>query len=69
MLGGIPYNSPVVLALINAVYQSNVSGTVLNQPFHGGSCKHGDSTCLHAFHVAVPERDDEFNRIFRNRVE
>ena len=34
MLGGIPYNSPVVLALMNAVYQSNVSGIVLIQPFH-----------------------------------
>ncbi|MGH2639348.1 MAG: hypothetical protein ACRDF4_08730, partial [Rhabdochlamydiaceae bacterium] len=35
MLGAIPYNSPIVLALMSAVYQSNVAGTVLNQPFHG----------------------------------
>lgn len=35
MLGGIPYNDPVVLEAMDAVYQSNVSGTLLNQPFHG----------------------------------
>ena len=35
MLGGVPYNNPVVLSMMNAVYQSNVSGTVLNQPYKG----------------------------------
>jgi hypothetical protein len=35
LLGGIPYNDPVVLEAMDAVYQSNVSGTLLNQPFHG----------------------------------
>jgi hypothetical protein len=35
MLAGVPYNSPVVLALMNAVFQSNVNGTVLNTPNHG----------------------------------
>ena len=35
MLGGVPYNEHVVLSLMNAVYQSNISGTVLNQPYHG----------------------------------
>ncbi|MHB8568473.1 MAG: hypothetical protein ACYC7D_15710 [Nitrososphaerales archaeon] len=35
MLGGVPYNARIVLGLMNAVYQSNVSGTVLNQPFSG----------------------------------
>ena len=32
MLGSVPYNNPVVLALMSAVYQSNVSGVVHNQP-------------------------------------
>lgn len=35
MLGGVPYNSPIVLALMSAVFQSNVSGTVLNYPYIG----------------------------------
>ena len=35
MLGGIPYNDPIVLEGMDAVYQSNVSGTLLNQPYHG----------------------------------
>ncbi len=35
MLGGVPYNDPVVLASMDAVYQSSVSGTLLNQPFKG----------------------------------
>ena len=35
MLGAIPYNDPVVLEAMDAVYQSNVSGTLLNQPYHG----------------------------------
>ena len=35
MLGGVPYDDPVVLSLMNAVYQSNMSGTVLNEPYHG----------------------------------
>jgi hypothetical protein len=35
ILGHVPFNNPVVLSLMNAVYQSNVSDTVLNQPYHG----------------------------------
>ncbi|MCL5069009.1 MAG: hypothetical protein M1368_11770, partial [Thaumarchaeota archaeon] len=35
MLGGVQYNNPVILQAMNAVYQSNVSGTLLNQPYHG----------------------------------
>ena len=35
MLGGVPYNDPVVLSAMNAVFQSNRSGTVLNTPYNG----------------------------------
>jgi hypothetical protein len=35
MLGGVPYNNPMVLEAMNAVFQSNQSGTLLNQPYHG----------------------------------
>ncbi len=35
MLGGVSYNDPVVIALMNPVFQSNVNGTILNQPNHG----------------------------------
>lgn len=35
MLGGVPYNDPVVLKAMDAVYQSNIGGTLLNQPYHG----------------------------------
>jgi hypothetical protein len=35
MLGGVPFNSTSVLASMDAVYQSNVSGSLINQPFHG----------------------------------
>ncbi len=35
MLAGVPFNSASVLASMDAVYQSNVDGTVLNKPFHG----------------------------------
>jgi hypothetical protein len=33
MLAGTPFNDSIVLSLMNAVYQSNASGIVLNQPF------------------------------------
>jgi len=35
MLAGVPFNSSLVLASMNAVYQSNINGTILNQPFQG----------------------------------
>ena len=35
MLGGVPYNNPAVLGAMNAVFQSNQSGILLNQPYHG----------------------------------
>ncbi len=35
MLGGIPFNNPVVMGAMNAVYQSDVNGTVLNEPYQG----------------------------------
>jgi hypothetical protein len=35
MLAGVPFNSASVLVSMDAVYQSNVDGTVLNKPFHG----------------------------------
>ena len=35
MLGGAPYNYSTVLALMNAVFQSNMSGVVYNQPITG----------------------------------
>lgn len=35
LLGGLQFNSPIVLDAMNAVYQSNVNGTMLNQPYHG----------------------------------
>ncbi len=35
LLGGVPYNNPVILEAMNAVYQSNMSGALLNQPYHG----------------------------------
>ena len=35
MLGGVTYNNPVVLSLMSAVYQSNLSGTILNYHYHG----------------------------------
>ncbi|HKW04434.1 MAG TPA: hypothetical protein VJN71_03960, partial [Nitrososphaerales archaeon] len=35
MLGGLPYSSPIVIGAMNAVLQSNQSGTLLNQPFFG----------------------------------
>jgi hypothetical protein len=35
MLAGVPFNNAIVLANMNAVFQSNVTGTVLNEPFHG----------------------------------
>ena len=35
LLGGVKFNNPIVLDAMNAVYQSNVSGTILNQPYHG----------------------------------
>lgn len=35
MLGSVPYNNVAVLQAMDAVYQSNVSGTLLNQPYHG----------------------------------
>jgi hypothetical protein len=35
MLGGIPYNDSVVTRAMDAVFQSNVSGTILNSPYSG----------------------------------
>ena len=32
MLGGVPFNYPTVIAAMNAVYQSNVNGTICNTP-------------------------------------
>jgi hypothetical protein len=33
MLAGMSYNDSIVLSLMNAVYQSNIGGIVLNQPY------------------------------------
>jgi hypothetical protein len=35
LLGGVSFNSPIVLDAMNAVYQSNVSGAILAQPYRG----------------------------------
>ncbi|MDG7000651.1 MAG: hypothetical protein JRN15_16270 [Nitrososphaerota archaeon] len=35
LLGGVPYNNQIVIGAMNAVFQSNVSGVVLNEPFNG----------------------------------
>ena len=35
MLGGVPYSSPVVLGAMDAVFQSDVAGTLLNRPRSG----------------------------------
>ncbi|MDG6905912.1 MAG: hypothetical protein JRN20_09025 [Nitrososphaerota archaeon] len=35
MFGGVPFNDLVILSLMCAVYQSNVNGMVLNQPYRG----------------------------------
>ncbi|MGD0477555.1 MAG: hypothetical protein ABSB29_05245 [Nitrososphaerales archaeon] len=35
MLAGVPFNNTSVLASMNAVFQSDVDGIILNQPFHG----------------------------------
>jgi hypothetical protein len=35
MLDGVPFNYPIVIAAMNAVYQSNVNGTVRNKPYSG----------------------------------
>ncbi len=35
MLGGVPFNYPTVISAMNAVYQSNVTGKMLNTPYHG----------------------------------
>jgi hypothetical protein len=35
MLGGLSFSSDTVISAMNAVYQSNVSGTIENRPYHG----------------------------------
>jgi hypothetical protein len=35
MLGGVPFNYPTVLSAMNAVYQSDVNGTICNRPYGG----------------------------------
>jgi hypothetical protein len=35
LLGGVSFNNPIVLDAMNAVYQSNVSGKILAQPYRG----------------------------------
>lgn len=34
MLAGVPFNNTIVLASMNAVFQSSVNETILNRPFH-----------------------------------
>ena len=35
LLGGVQFNNPIVLDGMHAMYQSNVDGTILNQPYQG----------------------------------
>lgn len=35
MLAGVPFNSTSVLTNMNAVYESNINGTIFNKPFQG----------------------------------
>jgi hypothetical protein len=59
MLGGVPFNSTSVLSSISAVYQSNVNGTVLNQPFHGDLA---NTETLPAYVLSTRLFEDEMNR-------